>query len=66
MTESTERDERRRSVLTVEQVAERLQVNRNTVYAWLKKGLLPHVTLPGGKKRVRESDLAVWLKERSA
>jgi excisionase family DNA binding protein len=52
-------------MLTVKQVAERLQVHANTVRRWLDERELRGVKL-GGKAgwRVRESELRRFLKER--
>lgn len=51
--------------LTVEQVAERLQVRRETVREWLRRGLLPGVRL-GDRTgwRIRPSDLERFLDAR--
>ena len=52
-----------RELLTVEQVAERLSVHRNTIEAWLRSGELKGSKL--GKKlwRIPESALEDFLKK---
>ncbi len=52
-------------LLTVEQIAERLQVSIHTVRHWLRTGQLPGYLL--GRKagwRVREGDLDAFMAER--
>ena len=39
-------------LLTPQQVAKLLQVDRNSVYRWIRSGKLPCVYLPGGQIRV--------------
>lgn len=47
-------------LLSVQQVAEYLQVNRSTVYDWAQKGKLPAIKL-GQMWRFRRSELDTWL-----
>lgn len=42
---------------TVRQVAEQYEVNPNTVYGWVKDGLLGSLRLPGGDIRIRQEDI---------
>jgi len=53
--------------LTVEQVAERLQVAEVTVRRWLREGVLAGSRLPGKAGwRVAEQELERFLRERAA
>ncbi len=45
------------SLLTTTQVAQQLQVRRETVCAWLQTGKLRGLKLPGGDWRIRPHDL---------
>jgi excisionase family DNA binding protein len=53
-------------LLTVQQIAERLQVHQNTVLTWLKRGELSGIRIGGSKAgwRVRASELERFLSER--
>ena len=48
-------------LFTPEQVAERLQVTRRTVYQWINDGKLPALKVGRGW-RIRESDLDIFSK----
>lgn len=48
-------------LLTVRDVAARLQVSRATVRRWVAMKTLPAITLPSGAFRFREADLEEWL-----
>lgn len=53
--------------LTVAQIAERLQIDNETVRRWLRSGELPGLLI--GRKggyRVQESDLQAFLQEKKA
>lgn len=52
-------------MLTINQVAERLSVDPQTVRAWIKAGKLAGVKLPGGDWRVKEEFLNNWLDKRT-
>ena len=56
------------ALLTVEQVAEQLQVHRTTIYSWVAQGHLPAIVLAEGlrKKCIRfdPEELARWLEAR--
>jgi excisionase family DNA binding protein len=52
-------------LLTARQVADHLGVHVKTVLAWVGRGELPAIRLPGGAIRVRETDLDDWLDERA-
>ncbi len=59
-------DERPQRWLTVEQVAERLAVNAETVRRWIRSGALP-VLLLGGQRtgyRINERDLDAFIEVR--
>jgi len=51
------------TLLTVQQVAERLGVSKDWVWAQARAGLIPHVQL-GRYRRFREEALDQWLRER--
>ncbi len=50
-------------LLTPAEVAERLQVTRQTVWRWLREGELPAISL-GGIYRVDPADLDAFLEGR--
>ena len=50
--------------LTVEQVAEWLQVSTKTIRRYIEDGSLPAVNLGGRAIRIRRQDLEVWLQNR--
>ena len=51
-----------RTLLTVDQVVDHLQISRSTWDKWRAKGVAPLViTLPNGQLRVDEVDLNLWL-----
>ena len=52
-------------LLTARQVADLLGVHVKTVLAWIQRGELPAIRLPGGAIRVRETELDDWLEERA-
>ena len=52
------------ALLTVQQVADYLQLNPSTVYQWAQKGRLPAIKL-GGCWRFRGGDLEAWLDART-
>ena len=51
------------TLLTVEQVAERLGVSKDWVWAQARAGLIPHIQL-GRYHRFREEALDEWMRER--
>jgi excisionase family DNA binding protein len=51
------------TLLTVQEVAERLGVSKDWVWAQARAGLIPHVQL-GRYRRFREEALDEWLRER--
>jgi excisionase family DNA binding protein len=57
--------ERHRGMLTPAQLAELLAVSPKSVYAWVKAGTLPAVTL-GASIRFCPHTTANWLRARSA
>ena len=44
-------------MLTIRQVAEMMNVSRQTIYAWMKSGKLEAVRTPGGRQRIPEDQL---------
>jgi excisionase family DNA binding protein len=52
------------TLLTIEQVAERLQVAVVTVRSWQKKGKITFIKLPQGI-RIKEEWLEGWLNKRT-
>ena len=50
-------------LLRVPQIAESLNYSKSSVYALIKRGLLPAVRLPGGSMRVRRIDLEKFIDE---
>jgi excisionase family DNA binding protein len=51
-------------LLTVQQVAEMLQMNQQTVYNWINNGDLPFVQAGPRRIRIRHSDLDSFLETR--
>lgn len=49
------------TVLTSQEVASLLQVNRSSVNNWIREGYLPAFRTPGGHRRVQVSDLLTFL-----
>jgi excisionase family DNA binding protein len=50
--------------LTIEQVAEWLQVSTRTIRRYIEDGSLPAVNLGGRAIRIRRQDLEAWLENR--
>jgi excisionase family DNA binding protein len=50
-------------LMSIREVAEFLQLNQTTVYAWAQQGILPGYKL-GRTWRFRPSELDAWLEER--
>jgi excisionase family DNA binding protein len=50
-------------LMNIRQVAEFLQLNQTTVYAWAQQGVLPGFKL-GRNWRFRPSEIEAWLEER--
>ena len=55
-----------KKLLTVEEVAERLRVRKETVRRYIREGSLEALSLPGGSYRVREDAIAAMLKVKGA
>lgn len=53
------------NLLTVTEVAKKVQVQTRTVRAWIKDGKLSGIKLPGGDWRFREEHLDGWLNKRT-
>ncbi|MHB8841835.1 MAG: helix-turn-helix domain-containing protein [Candidatus Aquicultor sp.] len=49
--------------LTLDQVAETLQVSKRSIYRWIEKRILPAIKLEGSY-RISEEDLNRFLEER--
>jgi excisionase family DNA binding protein len=54
-------DREDREVLTVDEVAELLRVNRKTVYAAIKLGEIPGARRIGGAIRLHRTTVLTWL-----
>lgn len=52
------------TLLTIKQVAEKLQVSEVTVRRWLTKGIIASIKLPQGV-RFREEWVEGWLEKRT-
>lgn len=51
-------------LLRVGQAAERLGVSKSTMERWLRRGLIPHVYLPGNMLRIPAAELDSWWRDR--
>lgn len=47
------------NLLTIRQVADRMNVSRQTVYTWINSGKLKTIRTPGGRQRIPEEQLVV-------
>jgi excisionase family DNA binding protein len=50
-------------LLTVEEIADYLQVKPSTIYQWTHQGFIPHVKL-GNRVRFRLSQVDRWIEKR--
>ncbi|MFE9426230.1 helix-turn-helix transcriptional regulator [Kitasatospora sp. NPDC006697] len=51
-----------RSMLTVPELCEELEISRSTFYDWRQKHRAPRcIKLPNGELRIRRADLDDWL-----
>lgn len=57
--------EDRETLLTPEQVADRLQVSRKTVYRWISAGDLPALKLGGRTIRVSWPDVLAMIRHQN-
>jgi excisionase family DNA binding protein len=56
---------RQRTILTITELCEELQISRSTFYDWRQKRRAPRcIKLPNGDLRIRRSDLDNWLDDR--
>ncbi|WP_128382394.1 helix-turn-helix transcriptional regulator [Streptomyces cavernae] len=56
---------RQRTILTIAELCEELQISRSTFYDWRQKRRAPRcIKLPNGDLRIRRSDLENWLDDR--
>lgn len=53
------------NMLTVQQVALRLNVSQTSVYRWLRAGKLPAVKLGHRQVRIKEADLEAFIRARA-
>ena len=51
-------------LLTIKQVSETLQVSSSLVYKWVHYDYVPYLKI-GNILRFRESDLGIWLKNKT-
>jgi len=47
-------------LLTIEQLAEILQIKKSTIYAWTFAKKIPHLKI-GGALRFREREIVKWI-----
>jgi excisionase family DNA binding protein len=53
-----------RRLMTVDEIADYLQVKPSTIYQWTHQGYIPHVKL-GNRVRFRLSQVDRWVERRS-
>lgn len=53
-------------LLTCDEAAEVLRMTTNRLSRLVRRGLVPHVMLPGDEVRFDERDLSAWLESRKA
>lgn len=53
------------NLLTVQNVAEKMQVDPRTVRAWIKSGKMAGIQLPGGEFRIKEEHLNTWMDKKT-
>ena len=53
-------------MLTAEEMAKRLKVRKNTIYAWVTRREIPFVKLPGNTTRFHLSAIEAWLAKRAS
>jgi excisionase family DNA binding protein len=53
------------TLLTINEVAERLKVKPLTVRRWMLKKAIAFINLPGGGKRIKEENLEGWIEKRT-
>lgn len=51
-------------LMTAEEVAEYMQVSKNTVWRWIRDGELTAISIASQRYRIREEDLEAFIKER--
>jgi len=51
-------------LLTVEQLADYLQMKPSTIYQWTHQGFIPHIKL-GNRVRFRVSQVEKWLERKT-
>ena len=50
-------------LLTIEQIADFLQVKQSTIYAWVHQEFIPHIKV-GRLVRFQQSKITEWLEKR--
>ena len=53
-------------LLTPTQISEMLQIDRRTIYRWIRDGKLPGFKIGGSAVRVKESDLEAFINKSAA
>ncbi|WP_157249718.1 helix-turn-helix transcriptional regulator [Nonomuraea typhae] len=54
---------RAKSLLTIAEVLDEIDVPKSTFYRWLHTGRGPRsLKLPNGKRKIRRADLETWLR----
>ncbi len=52
-----------KGLLTLEQVRKRLDIHYNTLYRYIKTGMIPVVVITRNKRYIRQEDLDKFIKE---
>lgn len=53
------------NLLTVQNVAKKMQVDPRTVRAWIKAGKMAGIQLPSGEFRIKEEYLNTWMDKKT-
>lgn len=48
-------------LLTIDDIAEKLQVKKSTIYSLVHKNRIPHIKLTGKLLRFRETEIQEWI-----
>ena len=49
------------NLLTIIEAAKKMNVSRQTIYSWIKKGAINPIRTPGGRYRIPEEQLTVYV-----
>lgn len=49
--------------ITVQDVANILNVKKSTIYSWVNAGLIPHYRLCGGPLRFKREEIVAWVEQ---